>query len=91
MYKWASILHVVSRLKMPDSDQAGWNEGGAERRGLGIGEGEGGCLAVDIGGGSAPLQFFMSKSCDVINIDINFLSSWFPVDRCVLLWVQDCF
>ena len=36
--------------------------------------------SVDIGGGSAPLQFFMAERGHVTNIDINFMSSWFPTD-----------
>jgi hypothetical protein len=44
--------------------------------------GSGACrTAVDLGGGSSPLQFFLSEACEsVANIDINFMSSWFPVD-----------
>jgi len=36
--------------------------------------------SVDIGGGSAPLQYFMAERGDVVNIDINFMSSWFHTD-----------
>ncbi|MGB1592847.1 MAG: hypothetical protein ACPIOQ_08850, partial [Promethearchaeia archaeon] len=39
-----------------------------------------GVESVDIGGGSAPLQFFMAERGHVTNIDINFMSSWFPTD-----------
>ena len=39
-----------------------------------------GLRAVDVGGGSAPLQYFVAEHGHVTNIDINFLSSWFPTD-----------
>ena len=36
--------------------------------------------SIDIGGGSSPLQYFMAERGHVINIDINFMSSWFSTD-----------
>ena len=39
-----------------------------------------GLKSLDIGGGSAPLQYFMAEHGHVTNIDINFLSSWFYTD-----------
>ena len=36
--------------------------------------------SIDIGGGSSPLQYFMAERGHVMNIDINFMSSWFSTD-----------
>ncbi|EKX50841.1 hypothetical protein GUITHDRAFT_134947 [Guillardia theta CCMP2712] len=67
IYKWAAILKTVRVLQ--EEHQTSSSMGLPPT-----------FSSIDVGGGSSPLQFFMSQKGSVTNIDINFLSSWFPID-----------
>ena len=91
LYKWAAVMHAI-RFLLDCSSPAPPKEGlhcqellldfgpnaPTEHSGLGLG---GKLRSVDIGAGSAPLQHWAAQFGPVTAIDINFQSSWFPIDN----------
>jgi hypothetical protein len=87
-YKWAVIMRTIHELQvsfalstglfclehrslLPKPESELQENGRLPRANI---------TSIDVGGGSAPLQYFMAERGDVINIDINFRSSWFSTD-----------
>ncbi|KAJ1489246.1 hypothetical protein T484DRAFT_1937616 [Baffinella frigidus] len=80
----AAHTHSPDSSDSPDAGRR-VDRGGAGACGevlLGEGEGIAGEMrSLDIGAGSAPLQHWAAQFGRVVAIDINFLSSWFPIDQ----------